>query len=154
MPVVRVETWIDAGAETCFDLARSVDAHVSSTAQSRERAVAGVTSGLLELGDEVTWEARHLGIRQRLTAKITRFERPRMFEDRMVKGAFKSFVHVHEFEPARGGTRMVDTFDYKSPLGLLGALADVMFLERYMRRFLVDRASYLKQVAETTARSM
>ena len=149
MPVVRVETWIDAAAEACFDLARSVEAHVSSTTRSRERAVAGITSGLLELGDEVTWEARHLGIRQRLTAKITRFDRPRMFEDRMVKGAFKSFVHLHEFEPARGGTLMLDTFDYKPPLGPLGALADVMFLERYMHRFLMDRASHLKQAAET-----
>lgn len=84
MPLIRLETWIDAAADTCFDLARSVDAHVSSTARSRERAVAGVTSGLLDLGDEVTWEARRFGIRQRLTAKVTRLERPRVFEDRMV----------------------------------------------------------------------
>src|SRR5262249_25376955 len=112
MPVIRLETWIDAAIETCFDLARSVDAHVSSTTRSRERAVAGGTRGLLDLGDEVTWEARHLGIRQRLTARVTRFERPRVFEDRMVRGAFRSFVHLHEFEPQRGGTLMVDTFDY------------------------------------------
>ena len=152
MPVIRVETWIDAGVETCFDLARSVDAHISSTAKSHERAVAGVTCGLLELGDEVTWEARHLGIRQRLTVKITRFERPRVFEDRMVSGAFKSFVHLHEFVPARGGSLMVDTFDYRSPLGPLGTLADVIFLKRYMRRFLIDRAAYLKHAAELSTR--
>ena len=148
MPTLRLETWVDAPRETCFDLARSVDAHVASTAKTRERAVAGVTSGLMSLGDRVTWEAHHLGVRQRLTAEITRFDRPAMFEDRMVKGAFTSFTHLHEFVEARGGTLMVDTFDYRSPLGPLGRLADVLFLERYLTRFLRERAEHLKMVAE------
>jgi len=148
MPLIRIDTWIDAPRELCFDLARDVDAHAASTSHTNERAVAGVTSGLLELGDEVTWQARHFGIEQRLTAKITRFDRPRMFEDRMVKGAFAAFAHVHEFEDERGGTLMIDRFDYTSPLAALGRLADKLFLERYMRGFLLRRAGYLKQAAE------
>src|SRR2546427_5810944 len=76
MPTIRIATTIDAAPERCFDLARDVAAHVRSTTGTDERAVGGVTVGLLELGDEVTWEARHLGIRQRLTVRISRFERP------------------------------------------------------------------------------
>jgi ligand-binding SRPBCC domain-containing protein len=148
MPQIVLETWIDAPAERCFDLARSVDAHVASTAQTGELAVAGVTSGLLELGDEVTWQARHLGLRQRLTARITQLQRPVRFTDEMVRGALRSFTHVHEFRPERGGTVMIDRFRFVTPLGWLGKIADALFLERYLRRFLERRAQELKRMAE------
>ena len=148
LPVIRLETRIAAPPGTCFDLARNVHVHTMSTSRTKERAVGGVTAGLLGLGDEVTWEAVHFGIKQRLMAKITRFDPPHLFDDQMVRGAFRSFTHVHEFMPAGDGTLMVDTFSYTSPLGLLGALADKLFLERYLRRFLAERARYLKQIAE------
>src|SRR3954447_25672503 len=98
MYTIRVMTNIAAPAGRCFDLARSVEAHVQSTSASGERVVAGRGSGLLELGGEVTWEGRHFGVRQRLTSAITRYERPEFFQDRMVRGAFKSLEHDHVFE--------------------------------------------------------
>ena len=150
MPTIRIATEIDATPERCFDLARDVGAHVRSTAGTGERAVGGVTIGLLELGDEVTWEARHLGIRQRLTARISRFERPVLFEDVMVRGAFASLRHVHEFLPRDGGTTMIDTFTFTSPLGPVGAIVDRLFLAGYMRRLLVSRANELKRMAESS----
>jgi ligand-binding SRPBCC domain-containing protein len=66
----------------------------------------------------------------------------------MVRGAFRSFTHTHEFRAADGGTLMIDTFRYASPLGPLGRLADFLFLERYMRRLLTERAAFLKRAAE------
>jgi ligand-binding SRPBCC domain-containing protein len=151
MPVLRLETRISASLESCFDLARDVDAHMRTTARSRERAVAGVTTGLMGAGDTVTWEAVHLGIRQRLTVRITRYERPRLFVDEMVEGAFRRLTHTHEFRAIDEGTLMVDTFDYSSPLGVLGRLADVLFLKRYLLRFLSERARALKDEAERVA---
>jgi len=106
-------------------------------------------AGLMGLGDEVTWEAKHLGVRQRLTARITRLDRPRMFQDEMVRGPFASMRHVHEFVPRDGGTTMVDTFTFTSPLGPLGAIVDRLFLAGYMRRFLISRAAALKAMAES-----
>jgi ligand-binding SRPBCC domain-containing protein len=149
VPTIRVATSIDAPRERCFDLARDVDAHVRSTASTGERAVGGVTEGLLELGDEVTWEARHLGVTQRLTARVTRLDRPALFEDVMVRGAFASLRHVHEFIPREGGTTMVDTFTFASPLGPIGAIVDRLLIAGYMRRFLVSRANELKRMAES-----
>lgn len=149
MPVIRIETLIHAPPEACFDLARDVEAHIASAARTKERAVGGVTTGLLDLGDEVTWEATHFGIRQQLTSRITRFDRPRMFTDEMVRGTLGGFEHLHEFSPESAGTRMVDVFTYRAPLGLLGRLADVLFLERYMRDFLTERARRLKETLET-----
>jgi ligand-binding SRPBCC domain-containing protein len=97
---------------------------------------------------EVTWEARHLGKRQRLTARISRLERPVLFEDVMVRGAFASLRHLHEFVPRDGGT-MIDTFAFESPLGPIGAIVDRVFLAGYLRRFLVSRATELKRMAES-----
>ena len=149
MAVIRVETDIKAPTAVCFDLARSIDLHVTSTGNSRERAVDGVTSGLIGNGQEVTWSARHFGIRQRLTSRITAFDPPRYFRDSLVRGAFSRFDHDHYFEPLDDGTRMVDVFDYAAPLGLLGRLAEWLFLNRYMRRLLTERALGIKAVAES-----
>ena len=149
MLVLRLWTSIAAPPERVFDLARSIDAHQQSTEGTGERAVAGVTQGLIGMGDEVTWEARHLGIEQRLTVRITGFERPARFQDTMISGAFKSMKHDHEFIAQPTGTLMVDRFEFESPFGILGRTFDRVFLARYMRRFLVQRNAVLKDLAES-----
>ncbi len=149
MPVVELETRIDAPVEVVFDLSRSIDLHVMSTAHTNETAIAGCTSGLIGLGEDVTWEAIHFGVRQQLTTKITQYDRPRHFRDSMVRGAFRRFDHDHVFEIDESGTLMRDKFDYTSPLGLLGRIADVLFLERYMTRLLHVRNGLIKSVAES-----
>ncbi len=153
MPVVIVSIEVRTSIEVAFDLARSVEVHLASTAGTGERAVGGVSSGLLELGDEVIWEARHFGIRQRLTSKITAFDRPWAFRDSQVRGAFRRFDHDHLFSCASGITTMTDRFDFTSPLGWIGRAADLLFLERYMRRFLLARAEAIRAIAEEVNRS-
>lgn len=148
MPLIELSTGIEAPIERVFDLARSIDAHMSSAAQTGERAVAGRTSGLIEAGETVTWEARHFGVKQRLTVKITEMDRPRSFEDVMVKGAFASMRHRHEFEEVDGVTRMRDRFEFSAPLGILGRMAEKLFLTAYMTRFLEIRNAHLKAAAE------
>lgn len=150
MHTIRVVTNIGAPAERCFDLARSVEAHVRSTRASGERVVAGRTRGLLELGDEVTWEARHFGVRQRLTSAITRYERPWFFQDRMVRGAFAALEHDHVFgERADGSTEMVDVVRFAAPLGFVGWVVERVVLARHLRRLLEERGSVLKVLAES-----
>jgi hypothetical protein len=95
MPIISIVTRIAASIEVCFDLARSIDVHIESTVGTDEKAVAGVTSGLIDLGQEVTWEATHFGVRQRLTSRITAFDRPGHFRDSQVRGPFRRFDHDH-----------------------------------------------------------
>jgi len=111
--------------------------------------VAGVTSGLIGMDDEVTWEARHFGVRQRLTVRVTAFDRPKHFQDIMISGAFKRMVHDHEFAEHPTGTLMRDRFEFTSPLGILGKIADWLFLTSYMRRFIARRNEVLKRLAES-----
>jgi ligand-binding SRPBCC domain-containing protein len=148
MPAITLTTQIDAPIETVFDLSRSIDLHVESTYQTNETAIAGCTSGLINLGEEVTWEATHFGIRQQLTTKIVKFDRPHHFRDSMVSGAFRRFDHDHHFQGNNQQTVMRDIFDYTSPLGVLGCVADVLFLKRYMWRLLNKRNQLIKTVAE------
>ena len=111
--------------------------------------MAGVTSGLIGMNDEVTWEAWHFGVRQRLRVRVTAFDRPRHFQDIMVAGAFKRMKHDHEFLEDQSGTRMIDRFEFQSPFGLLGSFVDRLFLTTYMRRFLLQRNAILKELAES-----
>ncbi len=151
MAFIRLETFIDAPMELCFDLSRDLDVHVASSGPTGERAVAGVTSGMVQLGDTVTWEAIHFGVRQPLTSKIVAFDRPRLFVDVMLRGAFKRWHHTHLFRQQANGTMMTDEVDFTSPLGPLGRMVDMLYLENYMRRFLVRRNEHIRRVAEEKA---
>ncbi len=148
----RIETIIAAPIEVCFDLARSIDFHARSLEATGERAVAGRTTGLIELGESVTWEARHLGVRQRLTSQVVAFDRPHYFRDEMTAGAFRSFGHDHRFSARDGNTVMIDDVEFRSPYGPLGWLVDRPFLAGSMRRLLVGRAWAIKREAEAAAR--
>ena len=148
MPIINIDTSIKAPIEACFDLARSIEIHIRSTEGTNEKAIAGTTSGLIGLGEEVTWEATHFGIRQTLTSRITLFDRPNRFRDSQVRGPFRRFDHDHFFTTKEATTVMRDVFDYESPFGLLGRCADRLFLRSYMRRLLARRARVIKEVAE------
>lgn len=148
MPTIYLSTFILATPGTIFDLSRNIDLHQISTKQTYEKVIAGRMSGLIEKGESVTWRAKHFGFFQELTSKITAFEKPNSFTDEMVSGAFKSFKHIHNFEPIDNGTIMIDVFSYVSPLGILGKLADYLFLKRYMENLLINRNSIIKEYAE------
>lgn len=118
---------------------------------SGETAIAGVQTGLIEMGQEVTWRARHFGVWHTLTSRITMYDRPSHFRDSMAEGAFRSFDHDHTFRREDGSTVVEDAFDFKSPMWLLGKIADAVVLKRYMRDLLVRRARELKMAAESDA---
>lgn len=149
MPRIELKTIINAPVEKVFDLSREIDLHMESTKQTGEKAIAGKTSGLIELGETVTWRAKHFGIWQNLTSKITEFDRPNFFADEMIKGAFKNFRHEHYFSNTDGRTLMKDVFVFESPGGVLGRLFNWLYLTGYMTRLLVERNRVIKEAAES-----
>ena len=148
MPLIEIETIIKSDIKTCFDLARNIDVHQASLNYSGEKAIAGKMSGLIGLGEWVSWEAKHLGFVQHLTSKITEFDAPNYFVDEMVLGVFKSFRHEHYFQERGNKTLMIDKFFFESPLGVLGQLVNWLFLKRYMSNLLKTRNIFLKERAE------
>ncbi|HMS38890.1 MAG TPA: SRPBCC family protein [Pyrinomonadaceae bacterium] len=148
MPILIVETEIAAPPEVCFDLVRDISLHVQTTKQTGEKAILGRTHGKIKLGETVTFEGKHFGIRQRLTVKVTAFERPRSFTDEMIEGNFKLFKHKHEFIEKASGTLMRDTLEWTSPFGILGKIVDAVLLENHLRELVSRRNAELKKVAE------
>lgn len=149
MPKIELETFINAPLDRCFNLSRSIDLHKNSLSHTKEEAIGGVVSGLIDAGDHVCWKANHFGLSLQLCSLITVCKKPSHFADEMKSGPFHSFRHDHFFDEANGLTIMKDTFVYKSPLGVLGRLADRLFLKKYMTKLLITRNEHLKAVAES-----
>lgn len=145
---IDLSTSIAAPIERCFDLARSIDLELDST-EGDQQAVAGVRSGLIGQGQEVTWRGRHFGIVIRHTSRITAYDFPRYFQDSMLKGIFQSYCHDHYFEAIQGLTVMKDVVRFAAPCGLLGRVIECLLLERHMRRLLHGRNLYIKRAAES-----
>ena len=141
-------TEIKAPVAVCFDLSRSIDLHVTSMEKTNEKAVSGVTEGLIGLNEQVTWQAKHFFISMKLTSKITEFYYPYTFTDEMVEGPFQKMKHRHIFEEMSGHTLMADEFEFSSPLGLLGKLVDFIVLNNYMTALLRKRNEVIKLHAE------
>lgn len=149
MPTINIVTIINADIKICFDLSRSIDLHQISTSKTNEKAIAGITSGLVNTGDFVTWEAIHFGIKQQLTSKISKVEPYVHFRDEQLKGAFKYFKHDHYFNEKDGNVIMIDNFEFSSPYGFIGKIFDKLVLTNYMKSFLLERNQVIKEFAET-----
>lgn len=145
-----VVTDVPAEPEVVFDLSLEIGVHLESMAKSGERAVDGVTSGLIALGESVTWNARHFGITWEMTSTITSWDRPRCFVDEQTRGPFASFHHLHLFKPSAAGTEMADKVVYRAPFGVLGTCVDHLILNRYLRKLIQVRNEFI--VAEAARR--
>ncbi len=142
-------TTIDADIETVFDLSLTVEVHVESFSESQEQAVDGVTSGMMALDEEVTWEARHFGRIWTMRSRISEMDRPKMFVDEQVKGPFKRWHHVHRFTAISDQvTEMVDEIILQAPLGILGWIAERIGLTWYMGRLMDTRNKAIAEMAE------
>jgi ligand-binding SRPBCC domain-containing protein len=149
MPVIELQTMINAPVEECFNLSRSIDLHLQSMQQHGEQAIAGVTTGLINLHETVTWKARHFGLPFKMTVQITEMQYANYFVDQMVSGPFKWFRHYHSFQPKGHQTLMTDEFVFRSPLGWLGKLVDNQILKAYLQKLLIQRNTVIKQAAES-----
>jgi ligand-binding SRPBCC domain-containing protein len=152
MILLETLTVIHAPIHRCFDLARSVEVHLAGNIHCGETAAAtgGVTSGLIGPSQRVIWRARHFGVRQTLTSEITAMDPPAYFQDTMIHGAFRFMKHDHFFRTLTAGeTEMKDVFCFAAPLPLLGRLAEILFLRRYMQALLRERNAVIKEIAES-----
>lgn len=148
MTTINLITKINASKQIVFDLARNIDVHQNSASKTNEKAIAGTTSGLINLNETVTWKGKHFGIYLTHTSKITEMELHDYFADEMIKGRFKSFKHEHSFIEKNGKTVMIDNLIYETPFGIFGKLFDRLILKKHMINFLETRNAVLKKLPE------
>lgn len=148
MTTIHLLTEINAPINHVFDLARSIDIHKQSTASSNETAIAGVTSGLINKGETVTWRGKHFGFYLTHTSIIPEMNSPNFFIDEMIEGQFKSFKHTHTFYSQDGKTIMDDKIEYETPFGIFGKLFDKIVLKNHLTNFIKERNNFIKAIAE------
>ena len=148
MTAINLTTKIKAPKQIVFDASRNIDIHQKSASKTSEKAISGVTSGLINLNETVTWRGKHFGFYLTHKSKITAMDFYDYFVDEMEKGKFKTFRHEHFFEEQNGFTVMKDKLQYETPFGLFGELFDILFLEKHLTKFLLERNKTLKEVSE------
>lgn len=148
MTTIKLTTTIKAPINKVFDLARNIDIHKLSTSKSKETAIDGVVSGLINKGETVTWRGKHFGIYLTHKSIIPEMQIPTYFVDEMLEGRFKKFKHTHTFQEINGGTIMTDKIEYETPFGLVGKLFDTTILKKHLTHFIKERNDFMKQLAE------
>jgi len=148
MTTINLTTKIKAPKQIVFDASRNIDIHQQSASPTNERAISGVTSGLINLNETVTWRGKHFGFYLTHKSRITAMNFYDYFVDEMEEGKFKSFKHEHFFEEENGVTIMKDHLQYQTPFGILGRGFDVLFLKKHLTQFLLERNKVLKEVSE------
>lgn len=144
MTTIKLSTIINAPITHVFDAARNIDLHMDSAINTNEKAIAGRTSGLINLHETVTWRGKHFGIYLRHQSKITALKYPTYFVDEMIKGSFKSFKHQHIFKSNTTNTEMIDILVYETPYGIFGEILNFLAIKRHLIQFIRSRNKYIK----------
>lgn len=149
MPVIHLTTFIAAPVDRVFDLSRNISLHKISMQDTKEQAIAGITSGLITKDDTVTWKGKHFFKTRFFTSKIIEMRPYEKFTDKMIQGDFTSFEHEHFFKPAENGTIIIDIIYYSIPYGWLGKLVNKIYLNNYLEKLINHRNEVIRQYAET-----
>lgn len=148
MTIINLITKINAPKQIVFDLSRNIDVHQNSASQTHEKAIDGITSGLINFDETVTWRGKHLGFYLTHKSRMTAMDLYDYFMDEMVEGKFKTFKHEHSFIEKDGETIMIDNLNYETPFGIFGRLFDRIILKKHLTNFLLERNKTLKHLAE------
>jgi ligand-binding SRPBCC domain-containing protein len=143
------KTFVKAPRDRVFDLARSIDLHLSGFEVGHHYAIGGVTHGLIGAGEQVQWRGKAFGIWWKHRSEIVVFDRPRHFRDTMIRGAFKKYNHDHYFETQGNGTEMKDVVEFEAPAGAIGRLLDRMLIYQYLYQLIVQRSESIRGAAES-----
>ena len=148
MTTINLITKINAPKQIVFDLSRNIDVHQNSASQTNEKAIDGITSGLINYNETVTWRGKHFGIYLTHKSRMTAMDLYDYFVDEMEEGKFKSFKHEHSFVEKEGKTVMIDNLKYETPFGIFGRLFDKIILKKHLTLFILKRNKALKTLAE------
>lgn len=85
-------------------------------------------------GTTIDYRLRLHGVPMRWTSLIEVWEPGRRFIDMQIRGPYRLWSHLHEFEPHPDGTLVRDEVLYALPLGRLGWIADPLFVRRDLGR--------------------
>lgn len=71
--------------------------------------------------------------------EITHVVPHKYFVDEQRKGPYALWQHQHHFKIIEGGVEMTDIVHYRNPLGILGKLADTLFVKKKLEEIFRHR---------------
>jgi ligand-binding SRPBCC domain-containing protein len=74
-----------------------------------------------------------LGIKLNWVTEITHVKDKEYFIDEQRIGPYSMWHHEHKIEPIDGGILMTDIVTYQPPMGILGAIANSLFIKKQLR---------------------
>lgn len=148
MTIIKLTTYYFAPIETVFNINRNIDIHQQSASKTNEVAIDGITSGLINKNETVTWRGKHFGVYITHKSVISELIFPTYFTDEQLKGHFKSFKHEHFFEQKQNFVKVTDVLKYETPFGVFGKLFDKLLLKKHLTNFIIHRNAVLKNLAE------
>ena len=148
MTTIKITTNYFAPIEKVFDTNRNIDIHQQSASKTKEVAIGGITSGLINKNETVTWKGKHFGVYLTHQSLISEMDFPTYFVDEQLKGQFKSFKHQHFFEQKENYVEVTDLLEYETPFGIFGQLFDKLLLKKHLTNFIIHRNAVLKNLAE------
>lgn len=148
MPVIELQSHIDAPAEVCFDLTRNMDLLSEFLKPLSGRAVSGFTQGLIGPGDHVIFNFGFLNLFLELKSEIVEYKRPVEFCDRHTSRLFSRSVHTHIFEPAGNGTCMRENYEFEFFCRFLSQKPFILVVMALIRWQLARKMRLIKQIAE------
>ena len=87
-----------------------------------------------------------LGIKMRWVTEITHVREKDYFVDEQRVGPYAIWHHEHKIEPIEGGVLMTDIVSYKPPFGILGTLANGLFIRRQLNEIFKYRTTAMEEI--------
>ena len=100
----------------------------------------------MKAGVIIDYSLRLYGVSLKWKTRIETFEPEVRFVDTQLKGPYRYWQHLHEFEEVEEGTRMRDVVNYELPLGPLGTMARVLFVRRSLERIFGYRRRAVSEI--------
>ncbi len=102
-------------------------------------------------GAEYEFLMTRYGLSQTVRLRIEDFLKSSRLTYRQTEGLFQEWVHTMKFEDhGENQTLVTDYVDYRVPFGLIGYLADDLFLRRDLRTILEKRLAKAKDLLATS----
>ena len=77
--------------------------------------------------------------------EITHVREKEYFVDEQRIGPYSMWHHEHRIEPIAGGVLMTDIVTYQPPMGILGTLANKLFIKKQLQHIFDYRAGVLEK---------
>lgn len=88
----------------------------------------------MQVGTRIEYHLRLVGVPIQWTTRIEDYAPPHRFVDSQLCGPYQHWVHLHTFSADADGTLMRDVVDYDIPYGMIGTLAQKLFVARMLER--------------------